>query len=410
MLTSDARFPWPSPPPCSLGASTKTARILIVDDEPDLELLIRQRFRQQIRERVYNFVFARDGDQALDHVCRDPLIELVLTDIRMPGMDGLTLLGRLQELNPLLHTVVVSAYGDMANIRTAMNRGAFDFLTKPIDFQDFETTILKSLYHARAQKQAAEAREQLAMMQREMSFAANVQQTMLPRNFAHALEGRGIDIYGSMLPARNVGGDFYDFFFLDPERLGFVIGDVSGKGMPAALFMMMCMTLLKAGARRHSQPGECLTEVNRLLCGSHHSDLFVTLFYGILDLRTGRLCYSNGAHNLPYLLRPEGATMLEAEREGGVVGLFEHMNYDTVETRLSPGDGLFLYTDGVNEACNGEHDRFGTEQLEAFLARSSTLSPREIVQGSIEAVRAFALAATQSDDLTVLALRYHGSV
>jgi sigma-B regulation protein RsbU (phosphoserine phosphatase) len=242
-----------------------------------------------------------------------------------------------------------------------------------------------------------------------MSCAADVQQTMLPRNFAHALEGQGIDVYGSMLPARNVGGDFYDFFFVDPGRLGFVIGDVSGKGMPAALFMMMCMTLLKAGAKRHAQPGECLTEVNQLLCRNHHSDLFVTLLYGILDLENGRLCYSNGAHNLPYLLRPEGAWRLEAEQEGGVLGFFEHMTYDTVETRLSPGDGLFLYTDGVNEASNGENARFGTDRLEAFLGRSGALSPREIVQGSIEAVRTFVGAATQSDDLTVLTLRYRGS-
>ncbi len=378
-----------------------TARILIADDEPDLELLIRQRFRKQIREQKYSFIFARGGAEALERVRQDPEIELVLTDINMPGMDGLTLLGRLLELNPLLHSVVVSAYGDMTNIRTAMNRGAFDFLTKPIDFNDFEATLEKSLQQARTIRQAAQARDQLARVQRELDLAAHIQQSMWPRDFPHEFSGKGVEVYGAMVPARNVGGDFYDYFSLGAEvaeplaheatrtevghdgqaradRLGFVIGDVSGKGVPAALFMVMCLTLLRAEALRHLCPGECLAEVNRLLCRSQQSDLFATLFYGILDPGTGELTYSNGGHHLPYLLHPGNPTDLEVlppETQGGVIGFREGMKYDTVRTRIRPGQSLYLYTDGVTEAMNRDRDLFGTERLEAFLARQVGSAP-----------------------------------
>lgn len=382
---------------------TTCGKILIADDEPDLEILIRQRFRRQIRDNQYAFVFARNGIEALDRLQAEPDIELVLTDLNMPGMDGLTLLGKVMEVSPQMHSVVVSAYGDLPNIRTAMNRGAFDFLTKPIDFQDFEATVAKGLRQTRALRKAALEREQLATMQRELGIAAHIQQSMLPRPLPPELAG--IDVHGIMLPARNVGGDFYDFFALDPSRIGFVIGDVSGKGVPSALFMMMSLTLLKAVSPYRSLPGACLTEVNRLLCRNHHTDLFVTLFYGILDLESGELLYSNGAHNLPYRLGPERVEMLPAEREGGVLGFRERTTFDTVQTRLMPGEGLYLYTDGVTEALDGQRRRFGVDRLEAYLNAHTASPPAQLAEGSIAAVRRFTGGAPQSDDLTALVVR-----
>lgn len=379
------------------------AKILIADDEPDLEILIRQRFRKQIREQQYAFVFARNGLEALSCLQAEPDIELVLTDINMPGMDGLTLLGKLMEINPLMHSVVVSAYGDLPNIRMAMNRGAFDFLTKPIDFQDFEATVDKGLRQTRALRRAAQEREQLATVQRELSIASHIQQSMLPRPLPAELAG--VDVHGVMLPAHNVGGDFYDFFALDSRRLGFVIGDVAGKGVPSALFMMMSLTLLKAVSPYRSLPGACLTEVNRLLCRNHQSDLFVTLFYGILNLDSGELLFSNGGHNLPYRLGPSGLNMLPEEHEGGVLGFQERTTYDTVQLTLARGETLFLYTDGVTEALKSQRQRFGVERLQAYLLAHTDCSARELVEGSIAAVREFAGDAPQSDDLTALAVR-----
>jgi YesN/AraC family two-component response regulator len=142
------------------------AKILVVDDEPDLELLIRQKFRRQIRDKEFEFVFARNGVEALNTLQTDQAIDLVLTDINMPEMDGLTLLAKLDDLNPILRTVIISAYGDMANIRAAMNRGAYDFLTKPIDFQDLEITIHRTLHHVQQYLQQVARRRVQARMPR----------------------------------------------------------------------------------------------------------------------------------------------------------------------------------------------------------------------------------------------------
>src|SRR5947209_14965984 len=158
-------------------------QILVVDDEPDLELLVRQRFRRQIREGEFEFFFSHNGEEALEALDGKPTIDVVLSDINMPVMDGLTLLGKLRERQGCLKAVVVSAYGDMANIRTAMNRGAIDFLMKPIDFQDLEITIHKTLDHVSQLKQSLHTQQQLMAIQHELSIAARIQQSILPGRF-----------------------------------------------------------------------------------------------------------------------------------------------------------------------------------------------------------------------------------
>src|SRR2546430_11870405 len=223
-------------------------RILIVDDEPDLEHLVRQKFRQQVRDGRLVFTFAHNGEEALHMLSGDPSIDVVLSDINMPVMDGLTLLTKLNEVNRLLKTVMVSAYGDMQNIRTAMNRGAFDFVTKPIDFQDLEITINKTLDHILGLKQAILVREELSAIQQELGVASRIQQSILPTEFPPFPHRTEFAIFAEMTAARQVGGDFYDFFLIDEERLGFVIGDVSGRGIPAAIFMAVSRTLLRATA------------------------------------------------------------------------------------------------------------------------------------------------------------------
>ncbi|MCP4024227.1 MAG: response regulator, partial [Desulfobacteraceae bacterium] len=194
-------------------------KILVVDDEPDLEVLIQQKFRRKIRKKVFEFYFARNGLEALDQLNANDDIDMILTDINMPQMDGLTLLNELLKLPVLAKAVVVSAYGDMDNIRTAMNRGAFDFLTKPIDFSDLEVTIDKTLTELQVLRKGIRARDALSAIQQEMELAARLQQSILPSAYPQCPE---ISIYGKMVPAKEVGGDFYDFFFIDEDRLGFV--------------------------------------------------------------------------------------------------------------------------------------------------------------------------------------------
>jgi sigma-B regulation protein RsbU (phosphoserine phosphatase) len=266
------------------------AKILVVDDEPDLEQLVRQKFREQIRDKEYDFTFVGNGVEALRFLISDNHIDLVLTDIKMPEMDGLTLLTKMNELqNPLLRSVIVSAYGDMENIRTAMNRGAFDFVLKPIDLNDLEITIHKSLDDLYRLKEASRSHDQLVALRQELEIARSIQISMLPPKYPAFAECRGFDIHAEMIPAKEVGGDFYDFFLIDDHRLGFAIGDVSGKGVPAALFMAVSKTILKATALKGLPPEECLCQVNRILHRESVASMFVTAFYGILDIATGEI-------------------------------------------------------------------------------------------------------------------------
>jgi phosphoserine phosphatase RsbU/P len=382
-----------------------TAKILIVDDEPDLELLIRQRFRREIRAGTYDFAFARHGEEALAALDLHSNVELVLTDINMPVMDGLTLLGRIRERHRPPATVVVSAYGDMINIRAAMNAGAADFLTKPIDFQDFEATVHKTLGQVRRQRAAEDDRHRLVALERDLETAADIQRSFLPNG--ELGDRPDFALFAAMTPARAVGGDFYDYFTLDDGRLGLVIGDVSGKGMPAALFMAVTRTLLRATALRGTMPGECLAEVNRVLLRDAASSLFVTIFYGVLDLATGELAYSNGGHNPPFVL---GASN-KAERlpgRGLPVGTLAEATYATENDVLHPGDVLFLYTDGVTEAMNAAGDQFTTARLLEALERGDRSSPAALMDDVLEAVQRFTGDVPLSDDRTALAVRYAG--
>lgn len=383
-----------------------TVKILIVDDEPDLEIVIRQKFRKQIREGQYEFLFAHDGVEALAMLKEDPRILLVLSDINMPNMDGLTLVGKIKAESPLVQSVIVSAYGDMDNIRTAMNKGAFDFLTKPINFEDFEITLAKTLRQVEAMVEAARDRDQLASINRELEIARTMQQSILPRVFPPFRNLESIDIRAVMHPARNVGGDFFDFFVIDENRMGVVIGDVSGKGVPAAFFMAIGCTLLKAIAIHGGAPGVCLQEVNRILCRDTAGDLFVTLFYAIVHARTGEVHYSIAGHNPPYVLsRGQAPRQLELTGDT-VVGMIDDLTFQTRSMQLAPGDALVLYTDGVTEAMDPARNQFGEERLEAFLQRHTDAPTATIIEGMVEAVKSFAGEAPQSDDLTALALRF----
>ncbi len=384
------------------------ANVLVVDDEPDLEALIRQKFRKKIQAKEFQFIFASNGVDALEKLQQHAGIDIVLTDLNMPEMDGLTLLGKLSELDVLLKAVVISAYDDMANIRTAMNRGAFDFLTKPLDFQDLEITIDKTLRELLALKQAVHAREQLLALEKELSVAASIQQSILPQTFPPFPDRREFEIYAQMVPARHVGGDFYDFFLIDQESIGFVIADVSGKGVPAAIFMAMSRSLLKATALTGVSPDECLQHVNRLLCQESDSGLFVTLFYGILQTRTGEVEYSLAGHSPPYLLQATGGIAAVEYKGGMVLGVIEDNEYQIGRIRLRPGDGLFLYTDGVTEARDAEQSFFSELRLEEFLQRTNGSSLSEMVQGVVGEVSRFSAGVPQTDDMTILALRYLG--
>jgi sigma-B regulation protein RsbU (phosphoserine phosphatase) len=382
------------------------AKILVVDDEPDLELLIRQKFKPQVRNKELDFIFAQNGAEALAKLKQDPAIEVVLSDINMPEMDGLTLLTKMSEIDFPIKAVIVSAYGDIKNIRTAMNRGAFDFVIKPIDFADLEITIKKTLHEIATLKQALQARDQLVAIHKELSIANNIQQSILPRKFPPFPERTEFDLFAEMIPAKEVGGDFYDFFLIDDGRLGFVIGDVSGKGMPAAIFMAVSRTLIRAIAMKKSSPADCLQQVNDILARENVRSMFVTIFYGVLDWRTGELEYCNGGHNPPFYIARDGRVAFLEKIGGLALGLVEGSTYQARKMVLQPGEALFLYTDGITEAMDGANNEFSEARLQDFLQQAQAASAAEMIRGAVDAVRAFAGEAPQADDITALAIKY----
>ena len=377
-------------------------RILMVDDEEDLELLVRQRFRRSIRKGEYEFLFSQNGKEALEALEQNPDIRLVLSDINMPVMDGLALLGQLEETKPDVKAVIISAYGDMDNIRTAMNRGAFDFVTKPVDFNDLQITIEKTLKHIDALEQALKNRDRLVAIRRELDVAKQVQLSGVP---AELPVGDAFGVHAIMNPAKEIGGDFYDFFELDEHRLGLVIADVSGKGVPAALFTMITRALLKSSSRRHESPSGCLQEVNEFLCQDNDACMFVTVFYGVLDLRDGSFRYSNGGHNLPRHLTADGA-VTELPLTGDLaLGIAQGHEFGENTVNLVPGDALFLYTDGITEACNHQLDEYGEGRLDEVLGGGEPSSAQELAESVVDSVERFADGATQFDDITCLSLR-----
>ena len=378
-------------------------RILVVDDEPDLEPLIKLRMRRKIRSGLYSFEFAENGIEALEVLEQHQDIDMVVTDISMPQMDGLTLLQRISDVaGDDLRCVVVSAYGDMKNIRTAMNRGAFDFITKPVDFDDLNVTIERTLEHLEQWREALAARDKLVALQNELQVARSTQQSILPKTFP---ESSDYQVFGQMEPARNVGGDFYDVIRLLDSKVGLAIADVSDKGVPAALFMMSSRTLLKGAAIGTDNPGEALREVNGLLYEENETMMFVTVLYSIYDPATGMLTYSNGGHDAPLLVRPDGRSELLPLTNGVALGIAPDIEFLSNTVQLEPGDAVVLYTDGVTEAMNSKGEQFGVKRMHDVFATNPPKDSEQAAQAIFEAVRNFVGEAQQFDDITCLVLQ-----
>ncbi len=257
---------------------------------------------------------------------------------------------------------------------------------------------------------AVRDREQLAAIQKELDTARTIQHSLVPRTFPPFPERTDFEIHAEMTSAKAVGGDFFDFFLIDDDRLAVVIGDVSGKGIPAALYMAVTRTQIKTTALQGMPPEDCLREVNRVLVRERVSAMFATCFYGVLNTRTGQLHYCNAGHNPPHLLRASGAVEPVDPAGGMPLGLFDGKPYAGGFVQLAPGDALFLYTDGVPEATNEALDDFTDERLFDVLRSATTLSCRDIVSRVTREVLAFTAGAPQSDDITMLSIRITGAM
>lgn len=372
-----------------------------------MELLLTQHFRRKIRKGEYDFLFAHNGLEALQVLLKNPDIDIILSDINMPEMDGLTLLAKINEMrNPALKCIMVSAYGDMDNIRQAMNSGAFDFATKPIDLDDLDKTIEKAIEQIDFVRNSQKEHRQLVDIQNDLSVAREIQHAILPHSFRLNLKASdNVDIYGSMEAAKDVGGDFYDFFAIDDHRFAFTMADVSGKGVPAAIFMAVSRTMIKANGIRGIGSDECMRTVNDLLCEENLNDLFVTVFYGIYDVSTGHIEFTNAGHNPPYVLHADGAVEMVKSKVNLVLGAIGGVPYSTDSIDLEPGDTLVTFTDGVTEAEDAEHNQYGDDRLTSLLKRQEGADSRQIVMAIKQDVKEFVGEAEQSDDITQLVIR-----
>ena len=384
----------------------ETPKILVVDDEPDLEPLMLQRMRRDIRKGRYRFVFAHNGLEALEVLEQDPTVDMVLSDINMPRMDGLALLSQIAKVAPNLRSVIISAYGDMKNIRTAMNRGAFDFVTKPIDFDDLRVTIDRTLRNLAEWREAIASRDKLITLQNELNVASKIQQSILPTEFP---SGDEFEVFGNMEAARNVGGDFFDVLRLEHGRIGLAIADVSDKGVPAALFMMSTRTLLKGTAIGGNQPGDVLREVNEQLCDENEAEMFVTVLYAVYDPETKKLTYSNGGHDSPLIIHADGTSTLLPLTRGIALGVMPGLSYNQQTVTLKAGDTVILYTDGVTEAMNADGEQYGLDDLRDMFAGAPPGDSEGANKSVFDAVHHFAQGTPQSDDITCLVLRRGGN-
>ena len=243
----------------------------------------------------------------------------------------------------------------------------------------------------------------------ELSLATDIQASMLPHIFPAFPTRSEFDIYASMDPAKEVGGDFYDYFLIDDDHLCMVIADVSGKGVPAALFMMASKIILQSVAMLGHSPAEILRRTNEAICSNNEAEMFVTVWLGILELSTGKLTAASAGHEFPALRQPNGAFELYKDRHGFVIGGMEGVRYKEYEIQLEPGSKVFVYTDGVPEATSAEKELFGTERMVEALNVDPAAAPQQILRNVRACVDGFVKDAEQFDDLTMLCVEYKGA-
>ncbi len=266
-------------------------------------------------------------------------------------------------------------------------------------FSEMSTEIdryTKEVRQLTGEKERAEA---------ELNLAARIQSSMLPTEFPVRPE---LTLFASMDPAKEVGGDFYDFFFIDEEHLGLVIADVSGKGVPAALFMMMSKILLKNHAMSGLSPAEVLNRTNLGICENNRNNMFVTVWFGVLDIATGHVTAANAGHEYPMIRKPDGTFEIMKDRHGFVLGALRRKRYTEYEFDIEPGGTLFVYTDGAAEATDRDNRLFGTERMLGALNLEPAASPEVLLTNMKSAIDGFVGEAPQFDDLTMLCIKYNG--
>jgi phosphoserine phosphatase RsbU/P len=373
------------------------SRILIVDDvKANVDVLV-----QTLREH-YRLSVALDGAAALRSLERNPP-DLVLLDILMPpGIDGYEVCRQIRanEATRDIPVMFLSSLEDVRDKARGFEVGGNDYLTKPFEGLEVKARV-HSLLKAKAYNDAI--REAIA---RELRIAREIQMGILPADLAAATKGTPIAVDAVIEPARQVGGDLYEVLRAADDRIVVALGDVSGKGIPAAMFMAVAVTVLRTLARTITDPAEILRRLNDELADQNPRGMFVTIQCLVFDLAREEVAVAGAGHHQLVVLSPGQPPRLAFPSSGRPAGLMPFNPVESESIGLSAGTTFVLFSDGVSEAMNAADEFFGEERLLAHLAGSSSASPTDIVRGALDAVRAFAAGAPQSDDITILAARY----
>ena len=347
----------------------------------------------------------KSGMALLDYI-KTNKPDLILLDIKMPGLDGFETMKRLQEqMDPSEKIPVIFLTADDSQDAEThgLALGAMDFIKKPFIPDVLVLRVRHTIDLVRLQRDLEQENERIRS---ELAMASRIQAAMLPGIFPAFPERKEFDIYASMDPVRGVGGDFFDFFFIDRDHLCLLIADVSGKGIPAALFMMASKIILADNAKSGKCPAQILQDTNEAICANNPEEMFVTVWLGILDISTGLLTTANAGHEYPALMHADGQFELFRDRHGLVVGGMPGVKYHEHSLQMYPGSKLFVYTDGVPEATDAENALFGTTRMLEALNAHANESPKQILHGVRQAVNEFVSDMEQFDDLTMMCLEY----
>jgi sigma-B regulation protein RsbU (phosphoserine phosphatase) len=372
------------------------SRILIVDDaKTNVDILV------NALKDEYKLSVALDGDAALRNAAKSAP-DLVLLDIMMPGIDGYEVCRQLRSQDPTREVPVMflSSLEDVTNKTQGFEAGGNDYLTKPFEVLEVKArvrSLLKAKLYADAVREA---------MARDLRIAHEIQMGILPADLAGITRDSGLEVDAVMEPAREVGGDLYEVLRVSDRRVVVALGDVSGKGIPAALFMAVVVTVLRTLARQNLEPDEILRRLNDELLQQNPRGMFVTIQCLLFDLDAGLVSCAGAGHHQLAVVSPGMTPRLACPSTGRPAGLMPFNPVEREALRLKPGDTFVLFSDGVSEAINGSDDFYGEERLLSVLDSDSAPDPAAIVRRVLSDVRAFAAGAKQSDDITVVAARY----
>jgi len=400
--------------------------VLVVDDTPaNIQILM------ETLKHDYRIVAAVNGERALQLAASDPPPDIILLDVMMPEMDGYEVCARLKADAKTrdIPIIFVTAMSDTQDETKGLELGAVDYITKPISppvvsarvksHLDLKQAreLLKNQNVILEQRVAERTKEVLELKQvefdlraakekveNELNIAAQIQKSILPSSFPAYPDRKEFELYAFMQPARYIGGDFYDFFFVDDNTLALVMADVSDKGVPAALFMMVSRTLINSLAVDNRSPSVVLEKANNIMCQNNESGMFVTVFLAFYDVSSGELTATNGGHSASLIIDPDGASREWATTHGPALGFMEGLHYKEETMDLEIGQTLFLYTDGVTEALSPDEELFGLDKLRDLLKRKHDLKLDKLC-ADIETSLSEFQQGQQFDDITMLALK-----